>query len=86
MRVNARLEPEVAEKLRLLKATTGASTSDVLKRAIDVYYQQRMGPGRSPYTALQAAGLLACADGPADLSRDYKAELAKRLGSKHGHR
>jgi hypothetical protein len=86
MRVNARLEPEVAQKLSWLKAATGGSTSDVLRCAIDVYFEQSVGQQRLPYPALEKAGLLACADGPRDLSRTYKARLARSLRAKHGHR
>lgn len=86
MRVNARLQPEVAQKLTLLKAATGASTSDVLKCAIDAYFQQAVGRPQLPYPALQNAGFIGCASGPPNLSRTYKARLGRSLGKKYGHR
>lgn len=86
MRVNARLEPEVAEKLSLLKAATRSSTSEVIRCAIDVYFEQRVGQERTPYRILEQAGLVACADGPRDLSTTYKARLSRSLRAKHGHR
>jgi hypothetical protein len=87
MRINARLEPPLAKKLAYLKAKTGGTTSAVLKRAIEAYYEQEAEASTSPFKLLAASGFVGCADGPANLSTNVKRELAKALGSKlRGHR
>jgi len=87
MRVNARLEPPSAKKLAYLKAKTGQTTSTVLKRAIDVYYEQQGETTASPLVSLEQAGFVGCAEGPVGLSVNVKRELTKALKSKlDGHR
>ena len=87
MRINARIEPPLAKKLAYLKAKTGATTSTILKRAIEAYYEQEGDASASPLKALTTSGFVACAEGPVRLSTNVKRELTKALGSKlRGHR
>jgi hypothetical protein len=87
MRVNARLEPPLAKKLAYLKAKHGETTSAVLKRAIELCYEQEARRTASPLSLLERAGFVGCAPGPAGLSVSYKRELGKALGKKlRGHR
>ena len=87
MRINARLEPPLAKKIAYLKAKSGATTSDVLKRAIEVYYDQEAEASTSPLAALEKVGFVACAEGPRNLSSRYKAELTRSLkGKLRAHR
>ena len=87
MRVNARLEPPVAKKLSYLKEKSGGSTSAVLKRAIELYYEHEVSASVSPLELLDATGFIGCAAGPAKLSEKYKEELTRSLRSKQrGHR
>lgn len=46
------------------------------------YCDQELGRGGEPLAILKNAGFIGCADGPADLSTSYKAELAQSLRRK----
>lgn len=83
MRINARLEPVLAKKVLYLKEKSGDTTSGVLKRAIELYYQKEAERAASPFKIFEAAGFVGCAPGPAKLSENYKAEFAKSLRGKH---
>jgi hypothetical protein len=87
MRVNARIEPPLAKKLAYLKAKHGETTSAILKRAIEAYYEKEAGASSSPLELLEQAGFVGCASGPVNLSTSYKRALTKSLESKvRGHR
>jgi hypothetical protein len=87
MRINARIEPPLAKKLAYLKAKTGETTSTILKRAIEAYYEQQGEGSAAPLVLLTASGFVGCAEGPVNLSTNVKRELTKALGSKlRGHR
>jgi len=78
-RINARIDPDVARKIRYLCDATGKTTTEVLKASIDAYYDAVSREG-SPATVL--ADLVGCAEGPRDLAADYKRYLAESLGRK----
>ena len=50
MRINARLDDERAEKLRQLQSLTRLSTSEIVKRAIDLLHRQQAGRSRDSST------------------------------------
>lgn len=75
MRVNARLDPAVARKLAYLKTKRGETTSTILKRAIEAYYEKEVGSSSTPLALLEQTGFVACAPGPIDLSTNYKRAL-----------
>ena len=84
MRVNARLDDERAEKLRQLQALTRLSTSEIVKRAIDLLHRQQAGRSRDKIDALLSSDFVGCAEGPADLASQYKRYLIRDLEEKHG--
>jgi hypothetical protein len=79
-RINARLDADLAHKLRVLREQTGQSTSEIVKTSIRSYYQAVAAKGM-PGAGL--AELVGCADGSPDLSTSYKQELGRLLGRKH---
>ena len=81
-RINARLSIESARKVAYLERREGASTTEVVREAIDRFYAAVVDESESPALLLARAGFIGCADGPADLSRDYKAELSRSLRKK----
>lgn len=85
-RVNARLDEAHAAKLDYLKRATGLAVSDIVKRGIDLAYEEAKHATSSPLDVLTEAGFVGSAEGPADLSERYKEELAELLSAKHGHR
>jgi hypothetical protein len=86
-RVNARLDQDRSTKLDVLRRTTGLSASDLVKRGIDLVYDEEMQGARSnPLKMLIECGFVGSGIGPPDLSERYKEELATVLAAKHGDR
>jgi hypothetical protein len=86
MRINARLDDDHSRKLKFLRRATGAGISDVVKQAIDLYYERLRQTSEKPGEALAKAGFVGCGEGPADLSDIYKDVLQAELPGKYGHR
>ena len=86
MRLNARLPEELARELEALERATGQSTSDVVRAALERYFTEICGPGRSAREAIYQSGLVGCGEAEADLAVSYKSRLREGLGRKHGHR
>jgi hypothetical protein len=85
-RVNARLDDVQAGKLAYLAETTGLSTSDVMREAVDRFYMQVKQEKGSKRPILESL-IGKARDGlPADLSTNYKQYLTESLMKKHGYR
>ena len=76
MRVNARLDEARERKLRAIAKETGQGVSEVVRVAIDVYYERITTSATRSLALLERSGFVGCADGPPDLSETYKEELA----------
>jgi hypothetical protein len=81
-RINARLPPEVARKVAYLERRTNMTTTEVVLASIEAYYDAVAKEEAAPADVLARAGFVACAEGPADLSTSYKADLARSLRKK----
>jgi len=87
MRVNARLDSDRATKLNYIRQRTNQGTSEIMKAAIDFYYEKlRQETPVKPLQLLRESGLVGCAEGDADLSVNYKQYLTESLNEKYGHR
>jgi hypothetical protein len=86
MRINARLDEPQTRKLSYLKRVTGSGISEIVRRAIDEYYRLVRESDRNSARVLAKTGLIGCAEGPKDLSKNYKKEILKQLKDKHDHR
>jgi hypothetical protein len=75
-RINARLPPELAEKLAELRRRTGKSVTDLLQDALESYYEASRATDRP---AALLADFVACMDGPPGLSSTYKKDLRRSL-------
>lgn len=71
-RLNARVPEDVARKVKYLRARTAASTTEVIIASLEAYYAQ---VAREEAPARLLEDLIGCADGPGDLSSNYKALL-----------
>ncbi len=80
-RLNARLDAAVAKKLEYLKKRTRQSTTDVVRRSIELYYDS-VAKNDEALELLEQSGFIGCAEGPRDLSKRYKAELMRILAEK----
>jgi len=78
-RINARLDPNRSRKIAYLRQRTGKSTSEVIKASLDAYFDQ-LSSEEQPAQLL--ADLVGCANGPTDLSSDYKTILTSSLRQK----
>jgi hypothetical protein len=79
-RINARLDPGLARKVRLLKERTGQSTTEIVKASLEAYVSAAESKARP---GALFAELIGCATGPADLAENYKQHLTKSLRRKH---
>lgn len=83
-RINARLDKGRAEKLQYLRRATHLGVSDLVKRGIDLLYEDIRRETRDPFEVLTETGFIGCGEGPPDLSSRYKDELREILAAKHG--
>ncbi len=79
LRLNARVDPELARKVKYLEERTGSSTTEVLKASLEAYYA-RVLENESP--ALLLKDFVGCAEGPSGLSSSYKTQLTDSLARK----
>lgn len=82
-KISARLDAERGRKLDVLMRTTRQGVSEVIKMALDLYYDQVRTARRPAAEILHASGFVAGGEGPADLSETYKDELTRSLSEKH---
>jgi hypothetical protein len=81
-RLNARLEPELDKKLAYLCRRTGLATSDVVRNAIELYFDAVQAGGADARTVLETSGFIASGQAPSDLSEQYKNYLSETLRGK----
>jgi hypothetical protein len=84
MRINARLDETHSHKLDYLMQVTGDSVTEVIKRAIDVYFEQVQQSPSHALDILSRMGFIGSGHAAPDLSESYKKELSKDLDRKHG--
>lgn len=80
-RLNARIDAELAAKLRALEASTGKSTSDVVREAVELYHRQVVETAQGA-DAFTRVGFVGIAAGRESLSSDVKGELTRILDEK----
>jgi hypothetical protein len=81
-RINARLDNELARRVDLVRKRKGRSLSQIVQESLTRYCDLELAKGGEPLTVLKLAGFIGCADGPADLSSDYKRQLTGSLRRK----
>ena len=83
MRINARLDEETAEALKLIQDSTGLSTTEIVKQSLQFYVNEIQQTKKKNHLAIleELAGI---GEGPEDLSENYKQYLTVGLDEKHG--
>jgi hypothetical protein len=81
-RINARLDAELARRVDLVRRRKRRSVSQIVQESLSRYCDQELGDDGEPLAILKSAGFIGCADGPADLSSEYKRELTRSLRRK----
>ena len=83
MRINARLDDSRSQKLEYLVNATNQGTSEIVKRAIDVYYERvKMSDRSAPAEILASVGFVGCGEASPELAARYKDELTDLLMAK----
>lgn len=83
MRINARIDEKQVKQLEHIKQREQITTTQVVKRALDLYFQQHKVKKRLKIEQLLSSEFVGCAEGPADLSDNYKQFQSKTLNEKH---
>jgi hypothetical protein len=83
MRINARLDDSYEKKLLAIRQATALSTSEIVKRALDLLYEKTTLTGRQKNQKLVEM-LAGTAEGQEDLSVNYKEYLYQGWKEKHG--
>ena len=86
MRINARLDERSEENLEFIKEVTGENVTRIIKDLLEErarQLRQKNKPG-SKMKALLESDFVGCAEGPEDLSTNYKEYIYQGLKEKHG--
>lgn len=86
MRINVRLTDELARELTALERATGQSRSEIVRAALERYFDDARSSGRTAIAAIQASGLVGCGEAETDLSGSYESRLRESLARKNGDR
>ncbi|MEE3717349.1 CopG family transcriptional regulator [Tumidithrix elongata RA019] len=85
--INAQIDLETTDKLAYIQQLTNQALSDILRAAIDDYYQKlKHGKKKTPFEVLEESGFIGCCSVESDLSINYKEVLATELETKYGNR
>lgn len=85
MRINVRLDDNLAYKLDYLVHAEGLNVSEVVKESINRYYDEIRAP-QPARDVLERNGFIGCGEADAELSASYKETLTASLQAKHGDR
>ena len=83
MRINARIDDSYEEKLRAIQRATDLNTTEIIKQALDLLYEKTALSGKEKNQKLLEM-LAGTAEGPEDLSVNYKEYLYQGWKEKHG--
>lgn len=85
MQINTQLNESDASKLAYIQQQTNQDVTEVVKHAIDLYYQQLQVKHKNPLTLLEQTGFIGCGEASPNLSVNYKSVLQTKLQSKYGN-
>ncbi len=77
MEVNATVNDDIAHKISLIQQQTQQDLSEILKHAIELYYQSLHTPPKTPLQILEESGFIGCFQDDPDLSTNYKKFLTE---------
>jgi hypothetical protein len=86
MRINARLDDEYADKLAFIQQQTNQAVTDVIKSALELYYQQLQQQRKNHFSMLTETGFIGCGEAHPNLSVNYKSILKDSLKAKYDYR
>jgi hypothetical protein len=83
VRLNARVDARLAEKIESIRHMTGATTTQIVCDSVHLYYET-LAPKLHARLLLESTGFVGCAAGDPELSTDYKVRLTEILARKPG--
>ncbi len=86
MKINARIDEDLQEKIEFLKAETHKTTSEIIKTSVDQYYNSVKSKQKSPYLIAKESGFVGSFAAEPDLSVNYKKYVSEIVDKKHDHR
>ncbi|MCP4188671.1 MAG: CopG family transcriptional regulator [Gammaproteobacteria bacterium] len=84
MRINARIDDQQVKQLEQIKKKQHLTTTQVIRRALSLYFQHQHNSEKSKITKLLDSDFIGCAESSEDLSENYKKYQAGTLSEKHG--
>ena len=85
--INTQIDPATTDKLTYIQQQTNQTLADVLRDAIDSYYQKlKQQHKKTPFEILEESGFIGCCSVESDLSTNYKQVLANELEAKYDYR
>ena len=85
--INTQIDPATTDKLTYIQQQTNQTLADVLRDAIDSYYQKlKQEHKKTPFEILEESGFIGCCSVQSVLSTNYKQVLAIELEAKYDHR
>jgi hypothetical protein len=81
-RINARLDDETEEKLRLIRGRTGKSITDIVISSLDLYYRSLKTERANAADILARNGFIGCGSDEPNLSVNYKNRLTSIIARK----
>ena len=86
MDINVHLNEQAEKQLAFVQSATRQSIADIISHALDLYYQQLSDQQGAGTRKLMESDFVGCAEGPENLSTNYKHYLRPGWDDKHGDR
>jgi predicted metal-dependent hydrolase len=85
--ITTQIDIETTDKLAYIQQQTNQELPDILRAAINDYYQKlKQTKQKTSFELLEESGFIGCCSVESDLSVDYKEVLANELEAKYGNR
>jgi hypothetical protein len=75
MNINTSLDQSVLEKIDTIQQQTNQDVKQIIKAAIELYYQQIQKQENDPLAVLKQSKFIGCGESDPDLSSTYKSKL-----------
>jgi hypothetical protein len=86
MEIKTQITEAEANKIAFIQQKTNKDISEILKLAINLYYNHLQTPLEPSLQILEQSGFIGCCSVESDLSTTYKSVLSNQLNQKYDHR
>jgi predicted metal-dependent hydrolase len=86
MEIKTQITEAEANKIAFIQQKTNKDISEILKLAINLYYNHLQTPLEPSLQILEQSGFIGCCSVENDLSTTYKSVLSNQLNQKYDHR